>query len=215
MSSTSRQYAADVAWSDRSRQLAEIAWRELLLQSRERARPTHFLPEPARLLLPGKRAAEAWRWCGRSRAFHGCRGGRLALAAAGGIGDPKIPLVIDDVRNIYADDQHAGGAGFRCSAHAMARMRSACRAAQPEIDLVLMDADDAGARRLWRNARLRSELNFLRLVMPVTACAMKGDQEKCLAAGAKRLSVQAGQPCRAGRHDSQMAGCCDRRQARE
>ena len=51
-------------------------------------------------------------------------------------------------------------------------------------DLVILDVMLPGVDGLEITRRLRSELNFLRPIIAVTACAMKGDQEKCLAAGA-------------------------------
>ncbi len=177
--STSRQYGGSGLGLTISRQLAELLGGELLLQSREGEGCTFTLSLPLPLL---EAAAEPAPVREDRALFHAAAApaGELAAAANG----EKILLVDDDVRNIYAMTSMLEAQGFDvCSAR---NGEDAIRLlqAQPEIDLVLMDMmmpvlDGYGATR-----RLRSELHFLRPIIAVTACAMKGDQEKCLAAGA-------------------------------
>lgn len=177
--STSRQYGGTGLGLTISRQLAELLGGDLLLHSREGEGCTFTLRLPLLALEPAAEPAPV-----REETRHsGIIAGPADAPVAGASGE-KILLVDDDVRNIYAMTSMLEDQGFDvCSAR---NGEDAIRLlqTQPEIDLVLMDMmmpvlDGYGATR-----RLRSELHFLRPIIAVTACAMKGDQEKCLAAGA-------------------------------
>lgn len=96
----------------------------------------------------------------------------------------KILLVDDDVRNACAMSSVLEDAGMqievaRNGAEALDAVRQ-----KPEIDLVLMDMMMPVLDGFLTTTTLRHGLNFKKPILAITASAMKGDRERCLAAGA-------------------------------
>jgi CheY-like chemotaxis protein len=111
---------------------------------------------------------------------------RRALAPdPGGAGSgPCILLVDDDIRNVYAMSSLLEEAGMRvCVASNGAQALDRVRDIQG-IDLILMDMMMPVLDGYQATASLRRDLNFTKPILAVTASAMKGDREKCLAVGA-------------------------------
>jgi len=95
----------------------------------------------------------------------------------------RVLLVDDDVRNIYAMSAMLEGFGLEV-ASARHGAEALSRVEEGDIDIVLMDMampvmDGYTATRI-----LKQERNSPIPLIAVTAHAMKGDREKCLAAGA-------------------------------
>jgi PAS domain S-box-containing protein len=95
-----------------------------------------------------------------------------------------ILLVDDDIRNVYAMSGLLEEAGMQvCVARNGAEALEVVRQRQ-DIDLILMDMMMPVLDGYQATANLRHELKFDKPILAVTALAMKGDREKCLAAGA-------------------------------
>ena len=96
----------------------------------------------------------------------------------------NILLVDDDVRNIYALTSLLEAQGFEV--RSARNGADAVRLLQQGIpaDLVLMDMMMPVLDGYEATRQLREQLQFDRPIVAVTACAMKGDREKCLEAGA-------------------------------
>lgn len=97
----------------------------------------------------------------------------------------KILLVDDDMRNVFALANALDMRGMKVAVGKNGKEAIEALDRQPDIDLVLMDImmplmDGYEAMRLIRRDSRFSKLPIIAL----TAKAMKGDQEKCLAAGA-------------------------------
>jgi PAS domain S-box-containing protein len=99
-------------------------------------------------------------------------------------GTRTILLVDDDVRNVYAMSELLEEAGMRvCIARNGAEALEIVRQ-RPDIDLILMDMMMPVLDGYQATATLRHDMHFTRPILAVTASAMKGDREKCLAVGA-------------------------------
>ena len=97
----------------------------------------------------------------------------------------KVLVVDDDVRNIYALATVLEDAGMEVVFAENGRDGIAMLEKTPDVGIVLMDVmmpemDGYETMRLIREVERYKELPILAL----TAKAMKGDREKCLAAGA-------------------------------
>jgi CheY-like chemotaxis protein len=94
-------------------------------------------------------------------------------------------LVDDDMRTVYALSAilRARGIEVRVADTGLAALASLD--AHPDIDAVLMDVMMPEMDGYEAMQRIRSDARFARLpIISLTAKAMKGDEEKCLAAGA-------------------------------
>jgi PAS domain S-box-containing protein len=99
-------------------------------------------------------------------------------------GTRTILLVDDDIRNVYAMSELLEEAGMRvCVARNGAEALEIVRQ-RPDIDLILMDMMMPVLDGYQATATLRHDMHFTRPILAVTASAMKGDREKCLAVGA-------------------------------
>ncbi|MBV8046746.1 MAG: response regulator [Paludibacterium sp.] len=96
----------------------------------------------------------------------------------------KVLLVDDEIRNIFAMTSLLEDAGLdvRVARNGQEALDAVRR--QPEIELILMDMMLPLLDGYQATAILRSELHFSKPILALTALAMKGDREKCLAAGA-------------------------------
>jgi CheY-like chemotaxis protein len=99
--------------------------------------------------------------------------------------DKKVLIVDDDVRNVYALTSALEGKGMEVLFAENGREGVDTLSEHPEVDLVLMDVmmpelDGYEATRL-----IRADERFAKLpVIALTAKAMKGDRDQCIAAGA-------------------------------
>ncbi len=103
--------------------------------------------------------------------------------AGGALGGRRVLLVDDDVRNVYALTALLDEAGLKVSAakdgvEAIARYQSAA------FDLILMDIAMPNMDGYTATRLLKQEHQCTIPIIALTAHAMKGDREKCLAAGA-------------------------------
>jgi signal transduction histidine kinase/DNA-binding response OmpR family regulator/HAMP domain-containing protein len=97
----------------------------------------------------------------------------------------RILIADDDMRNVYSLRRALQGFGVAIEVATTGRAAVARLAEQPSVDLVLMDVmmpdlDGLEATRQLRRQRATADLPIIAL----TAKAMKGDRELCLAAGA-------------------------------
>ncbi|TDR73243.1 hybrid sensor histidine kinase/response regulator [Paludibacterium purpuratum] len=96
----------------------------------------------------------------------------------------KVLLVDDEIRNIFAMTSLLEEAGLdvRVARNGQEALEAVKR--QPEIELVMMDMMMPVMDGYQATASLRNDLQFRKPILALTALAMKGDREKCLAAGA-------------------------------
>ncbi len=97
----------------------------------------------------------------------------------------KILLVDDDSRNIFALNAVLKARGYRCETAGSARDALTLLASDAEIGIVLMDMMMPYMDGYEAIANIRGNANIASIpVIAVTAQAMVGDKERCLAAGA-------------------------------
>lgn len=97
----------------------------------------------------------------------------------------KVLIIDDDNRNIYALRMVLKAKGFECMTATDAQTGLRLLAEQPDIGVVLMDMMMPEMDGYEAIARLRENPSLDHIpVIAVTAQAMVGDREKCLAAGA-------------------------------
>ncbi|MBI1861070.1 MAG: response regulator, partial [Deltaproteobacteria bacterium] len=97
----------------------------------------------------------------------------------------QVLIVDDDVRNIFAITSVLESHGMKVNYAENGRIGVKLLEQKPDIDIILMDTmmpemDGIEATRVIRNNKMFQKLPIISL----TAKAMKGDREKCLAAGA-------------------------------
>ena len=97
----------------------------------------------------------------------------------------RILIVDDDVRNVFALTSVLESAGMEVLYAENGKDGLATLAANPEVDLVLMDImmPEMDGYETIRTIRNREEFNHLPIIS-LTAKAMKGDREKSIASGA-------------------------------
>lgn len=93
-------------------------------------------------------------------------------------------LVDDDVRNIYAMSSILEELGFESEVAKNGQQALEFLAAQHDVDVVLMDMMMPVMDGYQATQELKQRRGFEPPVIALTAHAMKGDREKCLAAGA-------------------------------
>jgi CheY-like chemotaxis protein len=97
----------------------------------------------------------------------------------------KVLIIDDDNRNIYALRMVLKTKGFECITATDAQVGLQLLEEQPDIGVVLMDMMMPEMDGYEAIARLRENPSLNHIpVIAVTAQAMVGDREKCLAAGA-------------------------------
>lgn len=97
----------------------------------------------------------------------------------------KVLIIDDDNRNIYALRMVLKAKGFECMTATDAQAGLRLLTEQPDIGVVLMDMMMPEMDGYEAIARLRENPSLDHIpVIAVTAQAMVGDREKCLAAGA-------------------------------
>jgi CheY-like chemotaxis protein len=97
----------------------------------------------------------------------------------------KILIVDDDVRNIYALTSAFEGRGMQVLFGENGREGVEALLGNPEVDLVLMDIMMPEMDGYETMRAIRQLEDFSRLpIIALTAKAMKGDREECIAAGA-------------------------------
>jgi CheY-like chemotaxis protein len=97
----------------------------------------------------------------------------------------RILLVDDDVRGSFALSKLLTEKGLDVEIATDGQKALHLLAAQPDVDLVLMDVMMPVMDGFETTQRIREQPQFRKLpILALTAKAMKGDQEKCLAAGA-------------------------------
>jgi CheY-like chemotaxis protein/signal transduction histidine kinase/HAMP domain-containing protein len=108
-----------------------------------------------------------------------------AMGAEGVFKDKKVLIVDDDVRNIYALATVLEDAGMNVVFAENGREGIEVLKATPGIGIVLMDVmmPEMDGYETMRRVRQMNEYRNLP-ILALTAKAMKGDREKCLAAGA-------------------------------
>lgn len=97
----------------------------------------------------------------------------------------KTALVVDDdIRNIYSLNNALEEEGLNCLTAENGKAALQMLAAHPEIDIVLMDVMMPEMDGYEAAKQIRSMVKYDKLpIIALTAKAMKGDREKCLAAG--------------------------------
>jgi len=95
----------------------------------------------------------------------------------------RLLLVDDDVRNVYAMSALLDGFGLNVSTANNGEQAIACYQREP-LDLILMDMSMPVMDGYTATNLLKTEHGCSIPIIALTAHAMKGDREKCLAAGA-------------------------------
>ncbi len=96
----------------------------------------------------------------------------------------RLLLVDDDIRNIYALSSILEELGFETEVASNGQQALDILAVQRDVDIVLMDMMMPVMDGYQATHELKHERGFAAPVIALTAHAMKGDREKCLAAGA-------------------------------
>jgi CheY-like chemotaxis protein len=96
----------------------------------------------------------------------------------------KVLLVDDDIRNIYSLSNALEEEGIHCIIAENGKIAVDTLVNDPAIDLVLMDIMMPEMDGYEATTEIRKHENLKRVpIIALTAKAMKGDKEKCLAAG--------------------------------
>jgi CheY-like chemotaxis protein/HAMP domain-containing protein len=97
----------------------------------------------------------------------------------------KVLVVDDDMRTVFALARLLGDCGLTVVKAENGEKALSALAAQPDVDLVLMDIMMPVLDGLETMRRIRAQERHAKLpIIALTAKAMKGDREQCLAAGA-------------------------------
>jgi CheY-like chemotaxis protein len=96
-----------------------------------------------------------------------------------------VLVVVDDARNIFALSSVLERRGMKVLTATTGREAISILEDEPELAIVLMDIMMPEMDGYETIGMIRQEARFRRLpIIALTAKAMKGDREKCLAAGA-------------------------------
>ena len=101
------------------------------------------------------------------------------------IAGKRVLIVDDDVRNIFSLTSVLEDHGMKSDSPRTERTRSRRSKADPNVDAVLMDVmmPEMDGYQTMKAIREKPEFKSLPIIA-LTAKAMKGDREKCIAAGA-------------------------------
>lgn len=194
--STSRQYGGTGLGLTISRQLANLLGGEIVLQSEpgQGSCFTLLLPLIAAEAVPAvanRPASPALPRTGHATTVADAAKARplphdeiAALHHVQPLVGSRILLVDDDVRNIYAMTSLLEAEGYEVNSARNGEDAIHLLSAQQNVDLVLMDMMMPVMDGFQAINSLRNDWQYSRPIIAVTACAMKGDREKCLAAGA-------------------------------
>ncbi len=99
--------------------------------------------------------------------------------------EKKVLIVDDDMRTVFALSKLLSERGMKTLKAENGEKAVKLLAEQPEVDLVLMDIMMPGLDGYEAIKRIRAQDRFKQLpIIALTAKAMKGDQERCMEAGA-------------------------------
>ena len=98
--------------------------------------------------------------------------------------DKKILIVDDDIRNIYSLTSALEEEGMHCLTAENGREAIKLLNKNPDVNIILMDVMMPEMNGYEATVEIRKAGNFAKVpIIAITAKAMKGDREKCLAAG--------------------------------
>ena len=100
------------------------------------------------------------------------------------LNNKKVLLVDDDIRNVFSLSSALEADGIPCITAENGKAALKILQENPDIDIVLMDVMMPEMNGYEATREIRKMPNYEKLpVIAITAKAMKGDREKCLAAG--------------------------------
>jgi HAMP domain-containing protein/CheY-like chemotaxis protein/signal transduction histidine kinase len=106
-------------------------------------------------------------------------------ASAQALRNKRLLIVDDDARNLYALESALRAHGMEVISAESGRQGIEALQRRPDVDLVLMDIMMPEMDGYETMRRIRSEKRFASIpIIALTAKAMKGDREACIAAGA-------------------------------
>lgn len=160
-----------------ARQLTTLLGGTLGVQSTPGIGSTFTLTLPRRASTPEH--AAAWPHTVPDRGAE-----TLAPLEASRLVGRKVLLVDDDIRNVFAMTSLLEEVGIEVCVARNGREALDAARREPDIELILMDIMMPLMDGYQATMALRQDQHFDKPILALTALAMKGDREKCLAAGA-------------------------------